>query len=48
MEITKPIGSGRTDICSGNWSNNLDRMEYGTPPNVASKYQPNGDRQRYR
>jgi hypothetical protein len=45
MEITKRVGSDVREECSGKWSDHLDRMEDSRPPNVASKYQPNGDRQ---
>jgi hypothetical protein len=48
MEITKHVGGDVIDECSGKWSNHLVGMEDGRPPNVASKYQPNGDRERCR
>jgi len=41
------VGGDVIDECSGKWSNHLVGMEAGRPPNVASKYQPNGDREMY-
>jgi hypothetical protein len=48
MVITKHVGRDITDECGGKWSNHVDRMQYGRPPNVASQYQSNADRQRCR